>query len=141
MRNIPRLIATTREVTSQNIQFHYTQPHFSALRFFCRIAATCVLRHSFCFTQPDASSALAVDYLRVSMLKTSRAFSGEGFLSPNHAGGKSSIVLPYFILVFALKSHRVDILAMYEGYLLPSSPHGNHLSHILFIVHVRSFVW
>ena len=83
-----------------------------ALLDFCRVVVTCELCHSLSLTQQEAMSALAVAYVQVPTLKTARAFACKDFLLPNHAGGMSFIILPSYILVFALKTPGVDRLTM-----------------------------
>ena len=97
-----RSIATAREVTSQSTQCIIAS-HMCALRVYilyiyiyipifnnifpCRNLMIMPLA----FTRQEAISALAVDNLQVSVLKTSRAFGCEDYLSPSNAHGESFI--------------------------------------------------
>lgn len=85
--------------------------------------------------------SLTVEYLQVCAMKICPAFGCEESISPNDARGESFIHYAILILVFALKTPRVDRLAVKDYYLTQPSAWmmGNHslmLPHY-FIVHVH----
>ena len=99
------------------------------LQDFCRIAAPCELCLSLSFTQQDTISALAVYYLQVSTLNTSRAFGCGYFLSPNHAGGKSFIHIIAILYTYVRPQDTSSRSFGCENYVSLGSPRGESLVH------------